>query len=185
MEFILVVVIAAIVSALVFPHETKRAIKHVVEVVLARKLKPKVLPVQVPVKTLEQVHDEDHAVWLEEYKAILQRDCDHLYHNQNWYTCYKCGQDEPWEYRAGCSCQKQECQNISDPTPWYILTRRSPSCTVHGKDYKLMPVSDRKVRPFGNRDYNFNYNDETPYTRSKELTKGRSMKRLELPMREK
>lgn len=175
------------VGFLLFPYKSIRLVKAAFRHQLDKLPKPTPDKPAPPVKSLVEVHDEDHADWLEQYKAILQKDCDHLYHSQNWYTCYMCGLDEPWEYKEGCSCRVYSSLALNQPKIEYSLTQRLPSCKVHGKDYKLMPVSDRKQGPFGNNGgygYSEKYNEESPYVRSKELIKYRNMRRLELPTRE-
>jgi len=135
------------------------------------------LPKQVkqvgPAKTLKQVHEEDHKFWLEEYRAILQKDCDHLYHHQDWYHCRMCGYEEPWVYEKGCGCTKEEVRALTDINPTYHLITRQSFCKVHGIDFKIFPISDRKRGPYGPQS-----DSQGSIERSRELTKGRSMRRI-------
>lgn len=124
-------------------------------------------------KTLRQVHEDDHKLWLEDYKRILQRGCDHLYHHQNWYTCLMCGYEEPWEYREGCRCTVVETKTLTDIHPTYALTKRQSFCIVHGKDFKLFPISDRKRGPYGPHG-----DQKDAVKRSMALTRGRSLRRI-------
>lgn len=139
---------------------------------LLPKQPPPVAPV-VPAKTLKQVHAEDHAFWLAEYKAILQKGCDHLYHQQHWYTCMLCGYEEPWEYVEGCSCRYEELHTLCYARPTYHLVIRQSFCKIHGIDFNYFPISARKHGPYGPQ------SDSTgSVERSRELTKGRSMRRI-------
>jgi hypothetical protein len=135
-------------------------------------VQPKAAPVKP--KTLREVHEEDHKFWLGEYKAILQKDCDHLYHHQNWYTCKMCGYEEPWEYRDGCRCTVAEDRSLTDINPTYHLIKRQFFCIVHGTDFKMFPVSDRKRGPYGPQS-----DSNGAVERSRELTRGRSMRRID------
>jgi hypothetical protein len=136
--------------------------------------KPAPAAVAVPVKTLKQVHAEDHAFWSAEYKAILQKGCDHLYHHQRWYTCMICGYEEPWVYEEGCSCRKEEVHTLCDARPTYHLVIRQSFCTIHGIDFKFFPISDRKHGPYGPQ------SDSTgSVERSRELIKGRSLRKID------
>jgi len=138
------------------------------------KLLPKKTTPATPAKTLKQVHEEDHAYWLAEYKAIFQKDCDHLYHHQTWYTCMLCGYEEPWVYEEGCGCRYEEVSALTDKHPQYALIKRESWCKVHGIDFKYFPISARKHGLYGPQ------SDSTgSVERSRELTKGRSMRRID------
>lgn len=132
-------------------------------------------PLPVPQKTLAEVHAEDHAWWMAEALAILQPKCDHLYHHQRWYTCKMCGYEEPWVYSQGCSCRYEDVRTISDAIPTYSLIERTSWCSVHGKDFKLYPISDRKKGPYGPTNDD---NHKSSVEASRELTKGRSLRPL-------
>lgn len=92
---------------------------------------------------------QQHKDWLEEAWAILRRDCEHVYHHQHWYTCKKCGYEEPWKWEPNCSCTVAADKALTDPVERYSLITRQSYCKVHGTDYKLFPLSDRKEGPFG------------------------------------
>jgi len=128
---------------------------------------------EAPQKTLKQVHEEDHAFWLAEYKAILQVGCDHLYHHQHWYTCMLCGYEEPWEYVEGCKCRYEELHTLATARPTYALIKRQSFCKVHGTDFKAFPISDRKRGPYGPDSDSLG-----SVERSRALTQGRSMRRI-------
>jgi len=93
--------------------------------------------------------DEAHAEWEKEAKALLQKNCEHIYHHQNWYTCYKCGLEEPWEYKDDCTCYHETTHTISSARPTYSVIRRSANCVRHGRDYTYFPLSERKAGPYG------------------------------------
>jgi hypothetical protein len=127
-----------------------------------------------PIKTLAQVNAEDHAYWMADYKAILQKDCDHLYHHQNWYTCMLCGYEEPWEHLEGCRCRYEELRTLTDVHPVFTLIERQSWCIVHGIDFKLFPISNRKRGPYGPQS-----DSRDSVELSRELTRGRSMRRID------
>lgn len=137
------------------------------------KPKPKAVPTK-PAKTLRQVHEADHKLWLEEYKRIFQKDCDHLYHHQKWATCMMCGYEEPWEYAEGCQCTYAEDRKLTDINPTYTLINRQGFCRIHGIDFKAFPISDRKSGPYGPSA------DQTgSVERSRKLTEGRTRRRVD------
>lgn len=142
------------------------------KMLLPKKAAPEVKPVKA--KTLFEVHKEDHDFWLAEYKAIFQKTCAHLYHHQAWYTCMQCGYEEPWEYAEGCRCRYAEDRALADRYSRFSLIERASYCTVHGKDFKLFPISDRKSGPYGPR------NDQTDsIKKSNELMQGRSRRKVD------
>lgn len=162
------IVIAALTLGSVAFVRSKRFQKAL----LPKKKRKAVEPVKV--KTLYEVHKEDHRLWLAEYRAIFQKNCDHLYHDQKWATCMLCGYEEPWHYEEGCGCTYAETSKLTDLHPTYALINRASWCKVHGRDFKLFPISDRKRGPYGPQS-----DQAGAVERSRELTTGRSMRRID------
>lgn len=120
---------------------------------------------------------QQHTEWLEEAWAILRRDCEHVYHHQKWYTCMKCGYEEPWVWEPNCGCTVDISTTLTDETERYILRTRQSWCSVHGTDYRLFPLSDRKQGPFGPSG---NVDSREAVRRSKELL-GYTVKKIDFP----
>lgn len=118
---------------------------------------------------------QQHTEWLEEAWAILRRDCEHVYHHQKWYTCIKCGYEEPWVWESNCGCTVDIATTLTDKTERYILRTRQSWCSVHGTDYKLFPLSDRKQGPFGP-----SVSSDGAVARSQELF-GYTVKKIDFP----
>jgi hypothetical protein len=115
--------------------------------------KPKPVEPAKPIKTLAEVHADEHAEWLEKAWTILRSNCtEHIYHHQKWFTCINCGQDEPWEYKEGCECRYEELHTFAHTLPQRVLVLRRPNCRHHGKDYTSWPLSERKGRVIYGRD---------------------------------
>jgi hypothetical protein len=135
----------------------------------------------VRIKTLAEVHAEEHKDWMDQAWAILRKGCKHIYHYSQWYTCINCGEEEPWVWREGCECRYEEVHTFASARPHYALVLRRPNCRHHGKDYKSWPLSERKgtvVYGAENRDY---YLAMKPTDRSKELEKEIRKVRFEIP----
>lgn len=108
------------------------------------------------VKTLAQVHAEDHANWQEAYNLLVRATCVHSYpatgHKASYAICGNCGYEEPWEWCEGCTCVTQSSIRLTDAVGRNILLHRSGTCIWHGIDWgNFGKYSDRSNKPFSSK----------------------------------
>ena len=179
MEIVLWVFFAfMVVGFIMFPHHCIRFLKEAGKHYLNKLPKPTEVDPWADWKRYaeegKKLKLEAEESWMKEALAIVQKHCDHLYHHQNWYTCMICGYEEPWEYKAGCRCTFHVVTTLASQDTEYVCTERQDWCSVHGKDFRVYPISDRKQGPFGTGNNGAGSRDGIEYSR--ELTKGRSLK---------
>lgn len=125
-----------------------------------------------------KVREQMHREWLAEYKELLQKNCNHIYHHQNWYTCFICGYIEPWKHNDDCRCRTATDQTLTQEKRQYVLMERESYCKVHGIDFSGYPFADRTSGNYGPRG-NQIHGGMDAVNRSKELTEGRSMRKID------
>lgn len=103
--------------------------------------------------TLDKARVKEHEEWQSDFNRIVQATCEHSYpatsQNPTYFTCWKCEQEEPWEYHEGCTCIYDTMTTLTSPFPEYLVTHRSGNCKWHGVDWdNYRKRSDRSNKPF-------------------------------------
>lgn len=103
--------------------------------------------------TLAKYRAAEHKDWQDTYDLLVQATCVHEYpgtsQSPRYYTCWKCNQEEPWEWREGCICHHETILTMDSPVEEKVCTHRHGNCKWHGNDYEnLNKRSDRTNKPF-------------------------------------
>lgn len=103
---------------------------------------------------LDASRKAEHDDWQTDFNRLVQDTCAHSFpatsQNPTYFTCYKCGYEEPWEFvEDGCGCHFTEVKTLSSPFPEYNVTFRYGNCVWHGVDWENFgKQSDRSNKPF-------------------------------------
>jgi len=102
---------------------------------------------------LTKGREKEHADWQEDFDRLVRATCVHSYPSTGskptYYTCYKCGYEEPWEFvEDGCGCRYENVMTLSSPFPEHKVIYRYGNCKWHGIDYPVNRHTDRSNKPF-------------------------------------